>query len=383
MLDVIGRIHTQLGESEKARPLLTEALAIRRSLHGELHPEVATSYEALANVSATTRDNAETIRLRRRVLEIRRAIAGADDPKSLDALYDLARALHESGDRASANRLFAEWTSSVARQPRQVTELRAGQLVQIGNLVSSQRQLDRGDSLFSEALAIRRSLYGDRHSLVADVIAQIADNANLRGKYRLGDSLYRSAEGILRIAYPQGHPALVGPLQTHGNGLQRADRFADAEPLFREALALSTRFSGPNSLNVASADIGLGFSLTMLGKYSEAEALDRDALRIYRSMFDDKNAMVVMARDHLGDALRGQGRFAEAEPLLLAGYERFKVPNSVTKLWRGHVLTALARLYDAEGRHNEAAKYLAMFNATPPPAPASPPNVPASTHHPP
>jgi tetratricopeptide (TPR) repeat protein len=254
--------------------------------------------------------------------------------------------------------------------------------MQIGNLVSSQGQLEHADSLYYEALAIRRSLYGDRNSLVADVLAQIADNANLGRDLRRGDSLYRLAEGIIRTVYPQGHPDLVGTLQTHGNALQRADRFADAEPLFREALELATRFSGPNSLNVAGADIGLGFTLTMLGKYTEAEAFDRDAIRIYRSMFDDKNAMVVMARDHLGDALRGEGRFAEAEPLLLAGYERFKVPNSVTKLWRGHVLTALARLYDAEGRHDEAAEYLAIFNA-PPPAPASPSNSPGSTHRPP
>ena len=380
MLDVIGRIHTQLGESEKARPLLTEALAIRRSLHGEVHPEVATSYDALANASAAAGDNTETIRLRRRVLEIRRAIAGRDDPKSLDALYDLAHALHQTGDRAAAKTLFAEWMNAAARQPRQLTELRASQLVQIGNLVSSQGQLDRADSILHEALTIRRSLYGDRHSLVADVTVQIADNANLRRDFRLADSLFRAAEGILRTVYPQGHPSLAPILELHGNGLQRANRFVDAEPLFREALALSKRFFGESSLDVARSDIGLGFTLTMVGKYTEAEAFDRDAIRIYRAMFDDKNAMVVMARDHLGDALRGQGRFAEAEPLLLAGYERFKVPNSVTRLWRGHVLTALARLYDAEGRRDEAAKYLAIFNA-PPPAP--PPTGPTSTHRPP
>jgi tetratricopeptide (TPR) repeat protein len=136
---------------------------------------------------------------------------------------------------------------------------------------------------------------------------------------------------------------------------------------------------------MANSDIDLGFTLTMLGKYAEAEAFDRDAIRIYRSMFDDKNAMVVMARDHLGDALRGQGRFKQAETLLLAGYERFKLPNSVTKLWRGHALTALVRLYEAQGRPDEAAKYRAILSAPPPALPAlvAPAGGPASTHRPP
>jgi serine/threonine-protein kinase len=364
MLDVIGRIQTQLGDMEKAKPLLTEALAIRRSVHGELHPEVATSYEALANVSAATDDNAETVRLRRRVLEIRRAIAGRDDPKSLDALYDLALAVHSSGDRAAARPLFAEWLSAVARQPRQVSELRASQLVAAGDLLSSQGEVDRADSLFREAFVIRRSLYGERHSLISAVLLQLAQNADTRRAFAQSDSLYRSAEAMLRAVYPQGHPSLVSALNMHGNSLQRADRFADAEPLLRESRALAERFAGPNSLDVAQSDVNLGFTLTMIGRYAEAERLDRDALRILESRFDGKNALVVMARDHLGDALRGQRRFAEAEPLLLAGYQRFKVPNSVTKVWLAHVLTALVRLYEAEGRPDEAAKYHRIYEET-------------------
>jgi eukaryotic-like serine/threonine-protein kinase len=72
---VIGRIHTQLGEYGQAKPLLEEALAIRRSLYGDVHPDVATSLEALADVSDRRRDNAETVRLRRQVLALRRTIS--------------------------------------------------------------------------------------------------------------------------------------------------------------------------------------------------------------------------------------------------------------------------------------------------------------------
>jgi serine/threonine-protein kinase len=382
MLDVIGRIHTQLGEFAKARPLLTEALAIRRSLHGEMHPEVATSLEALANVSEASRDMAETIPLRRRVLEIRRTIAGPDDPKTLDALHDVALSLHRSGDRAAAAPLFDEWQNAVARQPRQITELRASQLMDASELFFARGQLERSDSVLREALIIRRSLYGDRHSLVAAAVSQIASNAEARHNYPLADSLYRQAEGILRAVYPQGHPSLALTLKMHGNSLQRSDRFTDAEPLLREARVLHERFDGQNSLAMANSDIDLGLNLALLGKYIEAETFDRDAIRIYSSMFDDKNAMLVMARDHLGDALRGQRRFAEAEPLLLAGYERFKVPNAVTKNWLSHVLLALTRLYEAEGRLDEAAKYRAIYQALPR-APATTANPPASTHRPP
>jgi hypothetical protein len=43
MFDVIGRIQSYLGEYGRARPLLDEALAIRRKVRGESHADVATS----------------------------------------------------------------------------------------------------------------------------------------------------------------------------------------------------------------------------------------------------------------------------------------------------------------------------------------------------
>ena len=92
-------------------------------------------------------------------------------------------------------------------------------------------------------------------------------------------------------------------------------------------------------------------------------------LRNQRPGAGDHNGMVVMARTHLGDALRGEGRYAEAEPLLLAGYERFKVPNPVTKSWRDHALRSLVRLYEAEGRPGEVEKYQALLASAPPSKP--------------
>jgi tetratricopeptide (TPR) repeat protein/tRNA A-37 threonylcarbamoyl transferase component Bud32 len=366
MLDVIGRIHTQLGEYDQAKPLLEEALGIRRSLYGDVHPDVATSVEALADASASRRDNAETVRLRREALALRRTISGDDDPKTLDALYALGLALHRAGDVRSAEPAFDQWMTAITRQPRELTENRAHQLTDAASVYESRGNLDRGDSLYREGLAIRRALYGNHHSLVASSLTNLASLiAKKPGGDKPSDSLFREAEDVLRAAYPDGHPSLATTLHLHGRNLQRTNRWAEAEAPLREALEINRRLLGPNSLDVAMSDIDVGFNLAMLGSYREAETLDRDAIRILRTNFDDHNAMVVMARDHLGEALRGQGQFAEAESLLLAGYERFKTPNPVTRSWLGHALNALVRLYDAEGRPDEAAKYRAVL-AQPP-----------------
>jgi len=258
---------------------------------------------------------------------------------------------------------------AIARQPRELSEIRAQQLTDAANVYESGGQLDQAEALFREALAIRRGLYGNQHSLVASSLSQLASFLPKKpGADREADSLFREAERLLRVAYPGGHPSLATTLKLHGHLLQTMDRWADANAPLRESLDIRRRLLGPNSIDVATSDIDVGFNLAMMGAYTEAETVDRDAIRILRSNFDDHNAMVVMARDHLAEALRGQGHFAEAETLLLAGYERFKTPNSVTKAWLGHALNALVRLYDAEGRPDEAAKYRALLQQPPPSA---------------
>ena len=93
-----------------------------------------------------------------------------------------------------------------------------------------------------------------------------------------------------------------------------------------------------------------------------AERVARDAVRVYQVLFDDHNAMVYVGRTFLGEALRGERRFAEAEALLLASYARFEHPNMVTIRWRRDALNALVRLYEAEGKPVDAAKYRALLS---------------------
>jgi hypothetical protein len=95
----------------------------------------------------------------------------------------------------------------------------------------------------------------------------------------------------------------------------------------------------------------------MTGRYREAEAISGDAIRILRSQLGADNSMVVHAKAHLGDALRGQGRYREAEPLLLAAYKRFETPKPTTASRRRYALGALVRLYEAEARPDQVARY--------------------------
>ena len=150
------------------------------------------------------------------------------------------------------------------------------------------------------------------------------------------------------------HPAVATGLKNLALVLTRKGQYAEAEPLYREALDLG-RALGGNELRLANTLNSLADLLATLGRYDEAEPLCREALAIRRRKSPDHprvaSALLVLGRIHLG-----RDDPAAAEPLLrecLAASRQRMSPGH----WRiaaaqselGNCLTALRRYEEAEG----------------------------------
>ena len=357
MLDAIGRIYNQLGDYAHARPVLENALAIRRRLYGEDNADVATSLEDLGDAADRLPNAASAVDLRRRALDVRRRVSGDTASKTISAVFAYGLALHRIGRYATADSLFNAWTNQIARESLPLDDARAEQLLELGNMLELRHQMPRAESSFVEALAIRRRLYGNRHPAVAASLEDLGAFYDDWKRPAQADSALTAAVAMYRDIYPGGHPDLASALRVRAVFLEHMSRFHDAEPLAREALALRRRYFGANSVEAASAEEEVAYTLLMDGRYDDAVPLARDAVRVYQSLFDSRNAMNFLAQVYLGDALRGQGHYAEAESLLVGAYNRFgEKPNPVTAAWRGYARAALVRLYTAEGRPDQVAR---------------------------
>ena len=360
MLDVVGRLETTLGEFDRARPVLEEALALRRKVDGDLHPDVATSLESLAWLEYDQGNYAEAARLRREVLTMRRRLFGDSDTKTTTALLGLAAAMHAQGDFRNAQPLLDEWVAIVSRQRPETTDLRARQLSDLASIYEVRGRLEVAERLEREAADIDRTLYGERHAKYANALVNLAWTLVNAGRFIEADSLLRYSVDILRAVYPAGHPDLGAALRLRGAALDRQHRYGEAEAPLREAIAMTRRFDGPDSPRVTDGELDLSLALTMTGRYDESLELARDAKRILRLKYPATNPLVIRADILIGDALRGTGRYAQAESLLLPAFKAFEGGRGFSKRPREHALDALVRLYQAQGRSADAAKYEAL-----------------------
>jgi eukaryotic-like serine/threonine-protein kinase len=360
MLDVVGRLETKLGEYDRAVPVLEEALALRRKIDGENHPDVATSLESLALVEFDKGNYAEAARLRREVLAMRRRLFGDSDTKTTNALLLLATAMHAQGDFRNAQPLLDEWVAIVSRQRPETTDLRAHQLTDLASVFEVRGRPDLAVQLSREVVSIDQSLYGERHANYANALTNLGSILCAIGKPNEADSLLRYSVEVLREVYPTGHPDLVFALRTLGLALDGEHRYAEAEPPLREAIAMARHFDGPDHPRITDSEIDLSIALTMTGRFDESLEVARDAKRILRLKYPSTSPLVLDVDIAIADALRGAGRYAQAESLLVPAFKAFESGRGFSKRPREYAVEALVRLYEAQGRSAEAAKYAAL-----------------------
>jgi serine/threonine-protein kinase len=319
MLDLIGRIRRQLGDYDGARASLEEALAIRRRVLGDMHPDVATTMINLAEVNrfgeAQTTQNVPMLR---HALAIRRQLFGADDPRSVDALYALVEGMHVAGDYKGAKPLLDEWMAAVVRLPERNTPDQAKRLHDIASVLLFSRRYTESEAMRRRAIAIDSAWYGPEHSRIAIDLTLLAAPIEEQGRIAEAEVLHRRSIELLKRSYPAGDMHVAHAMRDFGYLLINAERYTEAESVWRETAAMYLRASGTEGLSYASAMSQLGKALVGLQRYDEAEKVERHVLALDLMKRPGPNPVLARARLYLGLAFTGQGRYTEAEPLLLA-----------------------------------------------------------------
>ncbi len=136
---------------------------------------------------------------------------------------------------------------------------------------------------------------------------------------------------------------------------------ADAEALYREALAASELAAGEEASRTAAHQDRFGSFLSQQGRHEEAAMLLQRALAIRERTLGPNDPATVDSVESLARALQWAGQYADAEPLQLravASHERHDGPEAEPTLW---ARLALAWLYGSVDRYPEAD---ALFRRT-------------------
>jgi tetratricopeptide (TPR) repeat protein len=223
----------------------------------------------------------------------------------------------------------------------------------------SAKQLDRALPLLEEVLRIQRVQLGPDNLATLETLKNMALACTAAGQHDKAVPLLEERRAGLARTLGPDHAKVVAATGDLVTALLAAKQGAQAMPLAREYLEGLKRQHGAESEVLEQARIRLGNDLTRQGRSGDAEPIFREVLALQEKK-DPDDWKVFTSRSRLANALIGQKKFDEAENLLLNAVEGLKAREA--KIPPGHTalldtLQRLVALYEAQGKKDEAAKW--------------------------
>lgn len=299
-----GIVQGVLGHHDRALAAFDETERHYRRVLPEAHWRLAVLDGARASALNRLGRTEEALAAHRRALAGMRAALGERHPNVTALLNNYASALRHADRLGEAREVYAQALELKRETLGDDHPSVAVTLVNLGSLEQRLGRYERAAALFAEARALRRRTLGESHALYASVRVFEAELALDRGRFEEGVAGYRRA---LAAAEARGEPWPTARAKNNlAWALMRADRYADAELLAREALAaFLEREVEPRMAAFPRTVLGLAF--VELGRPEEAVGPLTLALRAREEGRTDPEYLA-LTQYALGRALFESGR---------------------------------------------------------------------------
>ncbi|MCA2816158.1 MAG: tetratricopeptide repeat protein [Microcystis sp. M085S1] len=359
-LNNLAELYTVQGRYSEAEPLYKQALAIIKQQLGDNHPYTATSLNNLALLYQSQGRYSEAEPLYKEALAIRKQQLGDNHPDTAASLNNLAELYRVQGRYSEAEPLYKQ---ALAIWKKQLGDNHPDTAISLNNLAGlyeSQGRYSEAEPLYKQALAIRKQQLGDNHPSTATSLNNLAGLYESQGRYSEAEPLYKQALAIIKQQLGDNHPSTATSLNNLAGLYESQGRYSEAEPLYKQALAIRKQQLGDNHPSTATSLNNLAFLYQSQGRYSEAEPLYKQALAIRKQQLGDNHPSTATSLNNLAGLYQSQGRYSEAEPL-------YKEALAIIKQQLGdnHPLTAaslnnLAGLYWSQDDIPQAINYLSQ-----------------------
>ena len=358
----IGRTYGALGADAQGRALLEEALDIHLARDGPGSPAVAADLLELGSLHRSANPDSARVLLERALVAAESAW-GVADPRTAEALTTLGEHLfHTSNpDPARSGQLLDSAVTILRATPSPPPEQLADALT-----VSTYGRTDEMGLVIdrmTEALEIRRDLYGPQHPAVAGSLNDLSLALEAAGEPARADSLMEEALRVYRATLGPEHPTTLIVMSNLAGHRRDRGEYDRAETLYRDVIDLRETYRPDDRIDLAYPLYGLGATLVRANRPRDALVPLQRTHDILAAELGWGHTLAFTTRTTLAEALRRVGRLTEAAALLEASHAGFDDAPWLDDGGRLETLRELSSVYEAQGRSADRAAVEAEISA--------------------
>ncbi len=236
-----------------------------------------------------------------------------------DMLRGVGPSVAQGRDTTMLREILDKTAERVGRDLKGQPEVEAELRMTLGEIYQALGRYDQAEGMYREALRLRRALWGNMNTNVADSLDLLGHELHwCRCEAVESASLLEEALMIRTNLLGPEHVLVAASLHHLGGVQLYLGRLAEAADLFQRSLTMRRRLQGSEHLEVAESLTLLADTVRYLGEPEEAERYAREALAILSRVFPDEPASlaVASAQTALAGALRDRRKPEEAVKLL-------------------------------------------------------------------
>ena len=327
-------IQTQ-GRYQESLPLTEEVVRLRERLLGPEHPETLLSKVNLGALYSRTGRASEAAVLLEEILEASRRVMGQEHPRTIIAAINLGSACFALKDFDRVMEIL-EWRYDIASRRHGENSLEVMEVLESMAAVDrEQGQLEEAELKMRRVMETLRSQAGPKDNRTLGAMNNLAGVLVGQKKWDEAFSLIEEALAIRSTVFGDAHPESVRMLRNLALMYRTHKRYEESARYFVRLVGASRTLYGREDSRTAEVTVGAA-------------------------------AVLLQVKD-----------YPRAEEYALEGYERYRQSFGQTSERTISVAQLLAKLYDAWGKPQEAARWHALSPSTQP-APAAQQPAPAS-----
>jgi tetratricopeptide (TPR) repeat protein/predicted Ser/Thr protein kinase len=351
----------------------SEALAAAKTVfEGEtrtLGPEDARTVVAMQNLGSLylgTRQYAEAEPLLKKALEVQVRRQGYDNLDTLNTSDSLAELYIEQSRYAEARPYLEKGLDSYRRVYGPEHPFTQREMFGLGKVLLGEGNYPEAEKVLADVYAVDMRVKGAQHPDTLRVASNLGFAYSQQGKLAQAIPLLESTIRGFQQTTGLG-PGAADTLKTESRLAWAYDSKGDlprAEQIWRSVRQGYIDLGKDGEVSAVDVSELLGQNMVRQRKFAQAEPLLRQALA-YREKGDHDDWHYFRAQAFLGAALAGLRKYSEAEPLLLHGYEGMKqhasrMPAEQRK-WIRFAGEQIVDMYSQWSKPEEAAKWRATI----------------------
>ncbi len=357
----LALLHLRQGRYAQAEPLLKVGVETRRRLLGEEHPDTLNSMDNLTELYQRQGKFSQAEALTSRVLDARRRALGAQHPDTLSSMNNLGLLYVYDGKYAEAERLLVAVNNI---RPRVLGPEHPNTLVTMNNLAMlywQQGRYPQSESLFRKVVEVEHRVLGAEHPETLTAINNLSAVYSREGKYGEAETLVNEVLEVRRRVLGDEHPSTLTSMSILAGLARSLGKYEEADRLYTRAWDIDRRTLGANHPNTLSVADNLAVLRRARHAYPAAESLFTKVLEARRTGLGEQHPDTLTTEYHLAELYRDEGQIAQAEELfakVLETRRRVLGPNHPDTAGAaaslGAVLLLKGKYTDAETRFREA-----------------------------